>query len=129
MEREIKFRGKSILTGMFIEGNLVIDRNRETSIIWFNSEQKECWTSVCPYSVGQYTGLKDTNGKEIYEGDIVGSNGFIHIVTYVENLAGFGTISMELPGSYGILDQRWIDYCDIVIVGNIHDNPELLKWK
>ena len=129
MEREIKFRGKSILTGMFIEGNLVIDRNRETSIIWFNSEQKECWTSVCPYSVGQYTGLKDTNGKEIYEGDIVGSNGFIHIVTYVENLAGFGTISKELPGSYGILDQRWIDYCDIVIVGNIHDNPELLKWK
>lgn len=37
MDREILFRGKSILTGIFIEGNLIIGRNCETSIVWFNT--------------------------------------------------------------------------------------------
>lgn len=135
MERQIKFRGKGF--GNWRYGSYVhFDKKPINSrcninykdFIVTNEDDGEHYYPITElHSIGQYTGLKDKNGKEIYEGDIVGSNGFIHIVTYVENLAGFGTISMELPGSYGILDQRWIDYCDIVIVGNIHDNPELLK--
>ena len=67
------------------------------------------------------------NGKKIFEGDIVGSNGFVHLVKYVGNFAGFFTVSRELRGSFGYFDQKWIDYCDIVVVGNVTDNPELMK--
>ena len=128
MNREIKFRGKSILTGMFIEGNLVIGRNRETSIIWFNNEQKECWTSVCPYSVGQYTGLKDTNGKEIYEGDIVTIGGG-NLKAFVIWFNGSFRFQDELSSKATYFDDIggvMRDY-DVAVIGNIHDNPELLK--
>ena len=128
MKREIKFRGKSILTGMFIEGNLVIDRNGDTSISWFNTEQKECWTSVCPYSIGQYTGLKDKNGKEIYEGDIVTIGGG-NLKAFVIWFKGSFRFQDELSSKATYFDDIggvMRDY-DVTVIGNIHDNPELLK--
>lgn len=127
MNREILFRGKSILTGMFMEGNLIIDRNGETSIVWFNTGQKECWTSVCPYSIGQYTGLTDKNGNKIFEGDIVTIGNNLKAVVIWFN--GSFRFKDELSCKATYLNDIGTvirDY-DVCIIGNIHDNPELLK--
>lgn len=128
MDREILFRGKSILTGIFIEGNLIIGRNCETSIVWFNTGQKECWTSVCPYSIGQYTGLNDCNGDKIFEGDIVlvGEKLKAKVVFYK------GAFRMQDEFTHNptvdTVDMGNImrDY-SVRVIGNVHDNPELLK--
>lgn len=127
MNREILFRGKSILTGLFIEGNLVIDRNRETFIIWFNHKQKECWTSIYPYSVGQYTGRTDKNGNKIFEGDIVIIDNSLKAVVIWFN--GSFRFQDELSGKATSLDEMGVvmrNY-DVQVIGNIHDNPELMK--
>lgn len=71
-----------------------------------------------------YTGLKDKNGKEIYVGDILMNIlGLVYIVSF-DN--GF-TKMTSLDGSYGALVQQYIDETEVHIIGNIHENPELME--
>ncbi len=89
-----------------------------------------CWKpeEVIPETVGQYTGLTDKNGKKIFEGDIV------------KGLFVFGEISSVVIFKYGSFGIEWnIDEIKVLdpflglrnieceVIGNIHDNPELLK--
>lgn len=104
---------------------------------------------LCPmqdFSIGQFTGLHDQNGKGIYEGDIIrfvwtdyvgkGKNK-VPVLKYVENsppkvisyrTGAFGYVNFEAD-EYS--EEEWLPILDdpCEVIGNIHDNPELLKTK
>ena len=134
--REIKFRGKSIHSDEWCFGNLVNYGDGDCEIQGFDvfHEGKDKWQEITVdyNTVGQFTGLHDANGKEIYEGDIIESSfgGGIparHFVGYDEKEAAF---TANLIGAYpnsGGIRQSWIDQYGKKVVGNIFDTPELLK--
>lgn len=128
--REILFRGKRTCNNEWVEGGFH-SRFEKAYIIGITKTEKIDGTEVIPKTAGQYTGLTDKNGKKIFEGDIVkakddvlGSpfcNGIIGKIVYDE-CAFF--IEPKNP-----MDSQWLfDECAVYeIIGNIHDNPELLK--
>ena len=84
-------------------------------------------------TVGQFTGIVDRNGVEIYEGDIIqtyDSKGkpILHEVYYLESEARFATKLIGYENlNEGSLTQKWINELDFEVIGNIFDNRELLQ--
>ena len=152
--REIKFRGKRIDNGEWVYGSLVnnlyehVDTGEPVAHIvttdncdscsyicdedYFICE--DCFVEVDPATVGQCTGLKDMHGVKLYEGDIMGMGFHAHgyycigVVQYSNAGAAFGVKCKTAS------ETETCPYLDVVInnhravkIGNIHDNPELLK--
>lgn len=123
--REIKFRGKCLDNGEWVVGSYIeaenIDRSIAHQIIPYKAGLVV--REVDPATVGQYTGLKDKNGREIYEGDIL------------QDEIGFkGKISYSMGTFYGDFGEGFeLQYFSeglheaCILAGNIHDDPELLK--
>ena len=90
---------------------------------------------VLAYTVGQFIGLHDKNGKEIYEGDFIRSfdsqgKPIIHAIEYDNNDAQFIVVLAgytKYDFGCGGITQKWINEFGKEVIGNIHDNPELLK--
>ena len=121
--REIKFRGLS-LTGDWIYGNL---DNQGNMVEIFNRDDGMFSKSiVMPKTIGQYTGLKDKDGKEIYEGDILQSpKGGVRYVKWTDTFKVFVLVDptgKEIPMNIS-------DYATelMKIIGNEFENKELLK--
>lgn len=133
--REIKFRGRDICTGEWLYGDLRQRAGCLPSIIHSfcnNGKLDYCETPIHRDSLGQFTGLIDKNGNEIYEGDIIGcyNPDIKHLIFYNEKQGRFmaalnGDIDNDFVGVCGLDDSRW--NASKEVIGNIHDNPELLK--
>lgn len=132
--REIKFRGKSIEGLMrtkmpFAYGGYVKRNEEEVYIVQYDSEiQYIDFTKVDPETVGQYTNLKDKNGKEIYEGDILkvkSNDGTINLcVKYDTDMGEYLLVKEEEweDSLYGCMC-----FNEVEVVGNIYENEDLLK--
>ena len=133
MRREIKFRGKSLNTGLWVFGLLMtVNKALGTAVITEHGcgHLRERWV-IDLSTVGQYTGLKDALGNEIYEGDIL-ERAVTGIPFEVEVVfhkgcfkARFGDSGFDDVVPLHVLDDQEI----IQVVGNIHDTPELKEGK
>lgn len=120
MDRTIKFRGKT-QQGEWIYGSLV--EFYDKTYIWQNDTQIHVAQGIVPVqsdTVGQFTGLYDKDGKEIYEGDMVQND--LGRVCDVSYCIGGGFAGFDLSPVFTFENRLK----DVIIIGNIHDNPELL---
>ena len=123
--RKIQFRGRDF-AGLWHIGDLI--HNDDDLLI-----RNGCLsTFIENETAGQFTGITDKNGKEIYEGDIIGCHNpdIKHLIFYNEKQGRFmaalnGDIDNDFVGVCGLDDSRW--NASKEVIGNIHDNPELLK--
>ncbi len=133
--REYKFRGKDKKRD-WIYGSLY--RDNPQNCWYITDNETEIGIEVEENTIGQYTGLKDKNKKEIYEGDILKyAGGGIYVVVFDEMMimCPQDKIEMPSPGYYGILiGDKAKELCPLGItqrlarvIGNIYDNPELLE--
>ena len=125
--REILFRGKNKVDGEWSIGSLTHDTKYGNCFIEVCVHQGIC-EEVIPETVGQYTGLTDKNGRKIFEGDILLS----HLDDSYPEEETILEVVWHNSGWYG-KDGKYFDDFDngfekyFEVIGNIHDNPELLK--
>lgn len=126
--RTIKFRGKRLDNKKWIYGDLIHIDKSDIGIVTDYAHWQGC--RVNPDTVGQFTGLHDKNGKEICEGDILEitdpntKEKNISVVTWSPK--GYYASAI---GNNGYIIIGYVDKALIYIIGNIHDNPDLLNDK
>lgn len=125
--RVIKFRGKDKYTGKWVFGDLAHSKGISTNGLY--DRVMVGGYHVIEETVGQFTGLLDKNGKEIYEGDIIlESTDGINTDWNIRYDIGLSQYRAENIGDECDdiqLNAVWLDRSEII--GSIHDNPELLK--
>jgi uncharacterized phage protein (TIGR01671 family) len=128
--RTIKFRAKTPHLSKWLYGNLITSDDFEVAII---RDVESCTEQrVDADTVGQFTGLCDDNGHEIYEGDVlkVEDSDYYCFVRWDIDFAAFVAVRFQhgshLYCGYTMLDELPSD-TQLCVIGNIHDNPELIK--
>lgn len=137
MNRKIVFRGKCApdtkyagewVTGGYVPLSEGITPNNEGLIMRFLGGNITITYHVVPNTVGQFTGLQDSNGSDIYEGDILRKNDTneIYEILWDEDYLTFAYRKIGSSQNYALYTiARLLKHS--TIIGNIYDNPELLK--
>ena len=124
--REIKFRAWDLVDrhwcGYALRGFVLIDDGaKEQEVIQWSPKRDG-------KILMQYTGLKDKNGREIYEEDIVRWNGEARVVRYCNSYScGKYELDLHQKGMGGVLSGDPENWYDLEVIGNIYENPELLS--
>lgn len=128
MHRIIKFRGRKE-DGQWLFGNLIVRNNAPNNIVIIGNMDDGKEEEVDLFSIGQYTGINDANGTEIYEGDVVRHiNGYCKCGKGKKWIEKEDFVEVEYNGNYHCNIGSLSDVNNtLFVVGNIHDKPELLK--
>ena len=128
--REIKFRGKSKDTGKWVYGCYTYSKKTNRHLIWIQSEDNTefwhtCPIEVDPSTVGQHIGVRDKNGTDVFDGDLIqDANGKLYRIIWGNDLMWLAVTNEKQGNCYSpkVLIRR-----GAVVIGNIHDNPELMQ--
>ena len=128
-----KFRGKRLDNGEWVYGFLTCYTEKVSAIQHWNEKGHLTGYGTDPESVGQWTGLVDRHGKEIFEGDVMVCRQYIG-GNFIDYCIERGFVEM-LHGAFGLHRKQgyyrpfkdWLEAYEYEIIGNIYENPELLK--
>lgn len=129
MQREHLYRGKRVDTGEWVEGSLIGNDVIVGKIIEFEEDYfcTEFWLKVNHKTVCEGTGRIDKNKKRIFEGDLVinkAMHGKMWVVEYRTDTEYVGYVLKEIGTNNISIFTSWND---IEVIGNIHDNKDLIK--
>ena len=133
--REILFRGKRLDNGEWVYGSFCMDAFEQFNglcgvdgfiRLYDKTKGKMQSHEVERETVSQYTGLKDKNGKRIFEGDIWNCKGYIGLIIWCNEESCFEAV-YEIDGMQFANAVSDIRAKTVEVIGNVHDNPELLK--
>ena len=129
--REILFRGKNF-DGNWVEGDLVQGKDYGGERMCYIMKSVTClifddysYDEVDPETVSEFTGLRDKNGKRIFEGDIIKARPFLPPFEVV-----YENVELKIRNKYGNIllpQQEAIIWTEAQVIGNKWDNPELLE--
>lgn len=129
MNREIKFRGRlKPNTNIWAYGHFTTDQHGNYYIVQLNGNPKDKtypFYGVASDTISQFTGLKDFNGDEIYEGDRLRHHFDVDKIVVYDNKSASFQLEFEIGGGFIDSIEYFIERKGVVI-GNIYENPELL---